>query len=135
MIEAADTSDPIDNTEPSEIERLQQELEEAQKEIRLLVRQLRKEQARHQEAARAHDLTIANLSEISREQQELRRERDSLRSRAEGRTGSVRISDQLPTLSAEEALAIRRAMARLYAELGSSSERLKLWNALLDSAE
>ncbi len=123
------------NSEHSEIERLQHELEEAQKEIRLLVRQLRKEQARHHEAARAHNLTIANLSEIEREQQDLRRERDSLRMRAEGRTGSIRISEQLPTLSAEEALAIRRAMARLYAEQGDGAERLKLWNTLLNNLE
>lgn len=124
-----------DNSEQAEIERLQHELEEAQKEIRLLVRQLRKEQARHHEAARAHDMTIANLSEVSREQQDLRRQRDSLRSRAEGRNGNIRISDQLPILSTEEALAIRRAMARLYADQGEESERLKLWNTLLNSLE
>lgn len=127
-----DNPDMASTGEHHEIERLQHELEEAQKEIRLLERQLRKERARHHEAARAHDLTVANLSEVSREQQELRRERDDLRSRAEGLTGSIRISDHLPALSIDEALAIRRAMARLYAAQGKDSERLKLWNALLD---
>jgi len=56
---------------------LQNELGEAHKTIRSLLRQLSKEQQRHAETARAYNMTVANLVEVTRENNALERDSSS----------------------------------------------------------
>jgi hypothetical protein len=113
---------------------LHQTLEEAHKANRTLLRQLSKEQRRHHEAIRAHNLTIANLLEMTNEQAALLRDRDLWKARAEGHpTITLDPRSPLPTLTSDEVAAIRKAIARLHhPDGGGDQERMKLWNALLD---
>jgi hypothetical protein len=126
--------DPGRSQQPTidgELAWLQQELSEAHKTIRSLLRQLSKEQARHAETARAYNLTVANLVEATRQNALLEHERDMWRTRAEGRQAPF-VLDAL-TLTPEEVGAIRKAMARLHhPDTGGDAERMKLWNAALD---
>jgi hypothetical protein len=115
---------------------LRQELEEAHKTIRTLLRQLDKDQVRHHETTRAYNLTVANIMDMTRENTALARERDEWRARAEGQPSVFDTKLPFPHLSPEEAAVIRKAMARLYeAGAGQDPERLKLWNALLKPIE
>jgi hypothetical protein len=116
---------------------LRQELEEAHKTIKLLMRQLEKEQQRYRETTRAYKLTVANQSEISRENAALAAERDQWRARAENRSQIV-VGPNIPfpALTLGEIGALRKALTRLYTpESGGDPERMKLWNALLDPLE
>ncbi len=112
---------------------LQNELSEAHKTIRTLLRQLAKEQQRHAETVRAYDKTIANLAEAGRERTTLERERDMWRSRAEGAAVPFKIGGLTLELTPDEISAIRKAMARLHhPDAGGDAERMKDWNAALD---
>lgn len=112
---------------------LQQELAEAHKTIRTLLRQLEKERARHSECQRAYDMTVTNLTQIARENTLLERERDDWRRRAEGIGAPLQISGLAIDLRPEEVGAIRKAMARLHhPDAGGDPERMKTWNAALD---
>ena len=112
-------------------------LEEAHKANRALLRQLSKEQRRHHEAIRAHNLTIANLLEMTNEQAALLRDRDLWKARAEGHpTTILDPRSPLPALTPDEVAAIRKAIARLHhPDTGGDTERMKIWNALLDGLE
>jgi hypothetical protein len=116
-------------------ETLHKELEEAHKTVRTLLRQLGKEQSRHNEAIRAHNLTVANLLEMTNEQAALIHDRDMWKARAEGRpTTKLDPNSPLPALTAEEVGAIRKAIARLHhPDSGGDAERMKTWNVLLDA--
>lgn len=115
---------------------LRDQLAEAHKTIRGLLRQLSKEQARHSETTRAYNLTIANLMEATRENVQTARERDEWKARAESGPYSVSLGDLPVQLSADEVGAIRKAMARLHhPDVGGDSERMKHWNAILDPLE
>jgi hypothetical protein len=123
---------------------LQAELEEVQKNIRALVRQLSKEQSRHHEIVRAYNLTVTNLTEMSRENAALTRERDQWRARAEGRpiptstpSATREVRSPFPPLSGDEVRAIRKAVARLHQPetTAPDTERMKLWNSILDPLE
>ena len=113
--------------------KLRRELEEAHKTIRSLLRQLDKDQVRHHETTRAYNMTVANIMDMTRENTALARERDEWRARAEGQPSVFDVNLPFPRLTAEEAAAIRKAMARLYrGDPNKDPERLKLWNALLE---
>ena len=115
---------------------LQQELSEAHKTIRTLLRQLDKEQRRHAETVRAYDKTVANLVEAGRENTALERERNMWRSRAEGGAMPFKIGGLTLELTPAEVSAIRKAMARLHhPDAGGDLERMKAWNAALDPLE
>jgi len=115
---------------------VQHELDEAHKTIRSLLRQIDKEQARYKEIARAYELTVANLVATTHENSSLERERDLWRARAERTPESLAIGSGLPELTAAEVSAIRKAIARLHhPDTGGDSERLKAWNAALDTLE
>lgn len=115
---------------------LQNQLGEAQKTIRSLLRQLSKEQARHAETARAYNLTVANLVEATRENSALSRERDMWKARAEGGATPFTLGKGVLELTPAEISAIRKAMARLHhPDTGGDSERMKIWNAALDPLE
>jgi len=115
---------------------LRRELEEAHKTIRTLLRQIDKEQARHAEIARAYNKTVANLMEITRENAQLERERDSYKARAEGTATPFHIGGTVLELTQAEVSAIRKAMARLHhPDTGGDIERMKTWNAALDPLE
>jgi hypothetical protein len=115
---------------------LQNELNEAHKTIRSLLRQLNKEQQRHAETARAYTMTVANLVEAGRENTLLSRERDMWKARAEGAATPLQIGGLTIDLMPAEVSAIRKAMARLHhPDTGGDPERMKAWNAALDPLE
>ena len=115
---------------------LQGELSEAHKTIRTLLRQLSKEQERHAETVRAYNLTVANLVEATRENTLLARELDQLRARTVQGTHPFTIGSEVMQLTPAEVSAIRKAMARLHhPDVGGDSERMKIWNAVLDPLE
>jgi hypothetical protein len=115
---------------------LQNELLEAHKTIRSLLRQLSKEQARYAEAMRAYNLTVENLMEITRENTMLTRDRDMWKARAEKGSRPINLKGISLDLTASEVRAIRKAMARLHhPDVGGDSERMKAWNAVLDPLE
>lgn len=130
----SDASPPA--TELPDVALLRRELEEAHKTTRTLLRQLSKAEARHNETTRAYDKTVQNLLELSRENMLLTRERDQWKARAERQLTSLHLHDSFPVLTLAEVSAIRRAMARLHhPDRGGDSERMKLWNTLLDPLE
>jgi hypothetical protein len=115
---------------------LQNELNEAHKTIRSLLRQLSKEQQRHAETSRAYSMTVANLVEAGRENTLLSRERDMWKARAEGALTPFQIGGLTIDLTPAEVSAIRKAMARLHhPDAGGDAERMKAWNAALDPLE
>jgi hypothetical protein len=114
----------------------QRELDEAHKTIRSLLRQIDKEQARYKEIARAYELTVANLVTVTQDNNALERERDMWRARAENTPAPLAIGSGLLELTSAEVSAIRKAIARLHhPDTGGDSERLKAWNAALDTLE
>ena len=115
---------------------VQHELDEAHKTVRSLLRQIDKEQARYKEIARAYELTVANLVTITQENNVLERERDMWRARAERTPAPLTLGAGLLELTSAEVSAIRKAIARLHhPDTGGDSERLKAWNAALDTLE
>jgi chromosome segregation ATPase len=114
---------------------LQHQLDEARNTIRGLQRQIRSFQERHAEMQRAYHLTVENLTEITRQNTLLERECELLRSRA-GRAEPIRVGTNGLHLTSEEISAIRKAMARLHhPDTGGDSERMKIWNTMLDALE
>ena len=134
MVKYGDLDDPRANN----LEWLQSELAEAHATIRTLLRQIKKEQDRHAEISRAYTKTVANLVEAMRENTALSRECDLLRGRlqhTQPEEGPSLYGLDLH-LSPPELGAIRKAMARLHhPDAGGDSERMKLWNAVLDRLE
>jgi hypothetical protein len=115
---------------------IQHELEEAHKTIRQLLRQINKEQARYDEIARAYNKTVANLTEVTRENAVLEHERNMWRARAEHTSPQYAIGGLTLDLTPDEVGAIRKAMARLHhPDAGGNAERMKAWNAALDPLE
>jgi diadenosine tetraphosphatase ApaH/serine/threonine PP2A family protein phosphatase len=115
---------------------LEQELAEAHKTIRALLRQLDKERGRYDECLRAYNKTVANLTEIVRANMLLERELDEWRRKGERAGVPVQIGGLGISLTADEVSAIRKAMARLHhPDTGGDAERMKLWNAALDPLE
>ncbi len=130
--------DDLNDPRANNVEWLQSELAEAHGTIRTLLRQIKKEQDRHAEISRAYTKTVANLVEAMRENTALNRECDLLRGQLEGK----QIDDDTQLhgldlhLSLPEVGAIRKAMARLHhPDAGGDSDRMKLWNAVLDQLE
>jgi hypothetical protein len=127
---------PASNSAEPDTSWIQHELDEAHKTIRSLLRQLSKEQARHNEIVRAYNMTVSNLMEITRENAALERERDIWRARAESQGMPFKIGGSTLDLTAAEVSAIRKAMARLHhPDTGGDIERMKIWNAALDPLE
>jgi chromosome segregation ATPase len=127
----------------SDLALLQHELDEAHKTIRGLLRQMRKDQARYDEIARAYHKTVANITEIARQNTMLEHDRvvlehdrDLWKARAECAAPAVGIRGLTLDLTLAEIGAIRKAMARLHhPDAGGDAERMKLWNAALDPLE
>lgn len=115
---------------------LQRELDEAQRTIRLLRRQIEKEHARYNILAQSYAKTVTNLELSNRENFELERDRDVWKKRAEG----VPVTEDRIALPLElttvEISAIRKAMARLHhPDTGGDEARMQAWNAALDALE
>lgn len=128
----------LSDSRSNNLEWLQSELDEAHATIRTLLRQIKKEQDRHSEISRAYTKTVANLVEAMRENTALNRECDVLRGRLqqESPDEELKIEGLDVHLTAPEVGAIRKAMARLHhPDAGGDSERMKLWNAVLDRLE
>jgi hypothetical protein len=124
------------NMSEHDIAWLQRELTEAQKNLKTLLRQVSKEQQRNAELVRAYNLTVANLMEITRENTLLSRERDLWKLKAERDGHTVSFGGEVVELTAAEASAIRKAMARLHhPDVGGDAERMKAWNTVLDPYE
>ena len=114
----------------------QRELDEAQKTIRSLLRQISQEQARCSEISRAYHMTVANLVEVTRENATLAHERDLLKARVEGAPAPFKLGASTLELTPAEIGAIRKAIARLHhPDTGGNPDRMKLWNAALDALE
>lgn len=136
MTAGSDLTTPPGNTPEGDAAWLQRELSEAHTTIRTLLRQVSKEQARNAELVRAYNLTVANLMEVTRENTLLTRERDQWRTRAERGGRTFAIDSDTIEMTPAEVSAIRKAMARLHhPDLGGDSERMKIWNTLLDPLE
>jgi FtsZ-binding cell division protein ZapB len=121
---------------PSDCARLERELDDARKTIKALLRQMKKLQDQQAETTRAYNKTVANMVEIVRENTSLARECESWKSRAMGIAPSLSLDGLPGAISAEEAQAIRRAIARLHhPDAGGDTERMKAWNATLDAIE
>lgn len=118
---------------------LQRELSEAYKTIKALTRQLSKEQQRHAETIRAQKKTQENLTEAGHERTVLEQECAVWKARAEADPGPVpfTIGGLTIDMTADEVLAIRKALARLYhpGESGGDAARFAAWNAALDPLE
>lgn len=130
--------DDLNEPQANNIEWLQNELREARGTIRTLLRQIKKEQDRHAEISRAYSKTVENLVEAMRENTELSRECELLRGKIHHSELMAEVELQrLPLeLSLHELGAIRKAMARLHhPDAGGDSERMKVWNAVLDKME
>ncbi len=114
----------------------QQQLDEAQQIIRDLLRQIKQEQAKYDKVARAYQTTVANLVNITQDNNALERERDMWRGRAQGLAEPIDLASGEFRLTPAEISAIRKAIARLHhPDTGGDSERLKAWNAALDALE
>ncbi len=115
---------------------LQRQLDEARNELRRVARELRKEQARHAETSEAYSKTVSNMVEISRENALLSHEIERLR-RATPRVARSRAVELHGIdITASEAKAIRKAMARLHhPDVGGDEHRMKVWNAVLDQLD
>lgn len=114
----------------------QQQLDEAQQMIRDLLRQIRQEQIKYDQVARAYQSTVANLVTITQDNNALERERDMWRGRAQGLDEPIELGSGELRLTPAEISAIRKAIARLHhPDTGGDSERLKAWNAALDALE
>lgn len=118
------------------------ELEEAHRMNRALLRQLKKAQEAVDEAVRAHAKMVITLTETMRENTALTLERDRWKHRAErcaleGETpGSIGVIEGIGHITQAEARAIRKAMARLHhPDSGGDNERMKVWNMILDRIE
>lgn len=118
---------------------LQRDLEAAQKAIRNLLREADKAQQRYDQLSRAYRLTVDNLVKTTSECSALERELEQCKQRG----GRAEPRDEMPsfntgalTLSLDEVAAVRKAMARLHhPDAGGDAERMKAWNALLDTLE
>lgn len=119
----------------SELAWLVHELEQTQATRGRLLRQIEQEQASHQHIMHTYKRIVDHLVEISRQNMELERERDLWRSRLSA-SGMTTILDEQINLTTDEISAIRRAMARLHhPDAGGDTERMQLWNAVLDQLE
>lgn len=122
---------------------LRDELKEAHATNRALLRQLKKAQEATDEARRAHTKMVTTLTETMRENTLLTLERDMWKNRAERtlhdpekQAVSIGTLLELIALTDEEVSAIRKAMARLHhPDSGGRTERMKMWNAMLDRLE
>ena len=115
---------------------LQRQLDEAHAELRRMSRELRKEQMRHAETTEAYTKTVTNMVEISRENALLNHELDRLRRSAPRAARSRSVDFHGINLTAGEAKAIRKAMARLHhPDVGGDEQRMKVWNAVLDQLD
>ncbi len=113
----------------------QQELDEAHKTVRSLMRQIDKEQARYQEIARAYNLTVSNLVTLTHENNALERERDMWRARARR---CCALPDRRRRPDADTGRGQRHPQSHRTPappDTGGDSERLKAWNAALDLLE
>jgi chromosome segregation ATPase len=114
---------------------LRRELSEAHTTIHELLRQLEKEQERYTEISRAYKATVDNLVEVTRQNNEIERERDAFRARAEA-VQIIRLGDGNSALTPDEISALRRAVARLHhPDTGGDARRMQAWNAALDALE
>lgn len=112
------------------------ELEQAQRTIRRLERELRKTRQRVDEIGRAYQLTVANLVRTSGTCAVLEHERDTWRRRAEGRSSDTMLDAGGIVIRPDEVAAIRKAVARLHhPDAGGDAERMKQWNTALDALE
>lgn len=120
-----------------------QELKEAHRQNRQLMRQLKKAQEATNEALRAHAKMVRTLTETMRQNTVLATECDMWRQRAEKASAAyeqfvfeTNIIQGVEHLTVAEARAIRKAMARLHhPDSGGDPERMKAWNSLLDRVE
>ncbi len=122
-----------DSTRSRSINELQRQVSEAQAECRRLSRELRKEQARHAETTEAYTKTVNNMVDIARENALLSHELQRLRRSTPRASREASIDLHGINITASEAKAIRKAMARLHhPDVGGNEQRMKVWNAVLD---
>lgn len=136
MFSERNTSTRTTDSTEHESSWIQNELAEAHKTIRTLLRQIDKAQQRYDEISRAYKLTVDNLVEVSVRNNELEREIEQWKARSSGASISMTLGAGTLTLTPAEISAIRRAMARLHhPDTGGDTNRMQIWNAALDALE
>lgn len=125
---------------------LQQEVHDIRAKNRVLQRRLKKAEESAAEAIRAHAKMVATLTETMRENSALLIERDMWKLRAQraevtqdqqgALASSAPFVPGIDHITETEARVIRKAMARLHhPDSGGDTERMKVWNAILDRIE
>ena len=115
---------------------LENDLVEAQAQVRRLTRALKKEQQRLAETAEAYNKTVANLVRTVHENTVLRYEYERLKQRfpREPECPAPQVLGLAVTRS--EVAAIRKAIARLHhPDVGGDAVRMQAWNVALDQLE
>jgi len=121
---------------PSRTEIIENELSEAQAEVRRLTRDLKKEKQRITETSEAYAKMVANLVRTVHENTVLRYECERLK-----RRGIEGDDQSIPNLlgfelTRSEVAAIRKAVARIHhPDAGGDIGRMQAWNVMLDKLE
>ncbi len=115
---------------------LEQDLAEAQSQVRRLTRELKKQQQRLSETADAYNKTVANLVRTVHENNVLRYECERLKRHTpkEAERGVAELLGM--SVTRLEIAAIRKAIARVHhPDVGGDVERMQAWNVALDKLE
>ncbi len=115
---------------------LENDLAEAQAQVRRLTRELKKEQQRLAETAEAYTKTVANLVRTVHENTVLRYEYERLKQRTPEQPERPEPEVLGLVVTRNEIAAIRKAIARLHhPDVGGDAERMQAWNVALDRLE
>ncbi len=121
---------------PSYTRVLENDLAEAQAQVRRLQRELKKERDRLAETAEAYNKTVANLVRTVHENTVLRYEYERLKRMAPDQNDRPGPSVLGMRITRVEVAAIRKAIARLHhPDVGGDVERMQAWNVALDKLE
>lgn len=115
---------------------LENDLAEAQAQVRRLTRELKKERDRLVQTADAYNKTVANLVRTVHENNVLRYECERLKRSAPREADHAAPELLGMTVTRLEVAAIRKAIARLHhPDVGGDSTRMQAWNVALDRLE
>src|SRR3712207_1550002 len=121
---------------PSYTRILENDLAEAQAQVRRLTRELKKHQQRLAETAEAYNKTVANLVRTVHENNVLRYECERLKRLTPDEDDRPAPEVLGMAVTRMEVAAIRKAIARLqHPDVGGDAARMQAWNVALDRVE